>query len=274
VVVTIAGDEPADVTPETATLTLQPGRAGMAAVPAVPPVHLSATPHSDRGLVPRPRLVRRLSEVEVPIAVITAPAGYGKTTLLADWAARDPRPFARLPDAVGKEPQALREAIASALSGGERSVLVIDDADRVVAPGAIRELADVALGLAPGSTVALASRSRLALPIGRLRAHRLAVEVGRRELAMTRLEAAMLLDAAGLRLDGDQVDRLLERTEGWPAALYLAATALREEADPDAAPPASTAPIASSPTTCAPTSSHGSLPRRSASSAARRSCPC
>src|SRR4051812_29495482 len=57
--------------------------------------------HADRppppfraGMVPRPRLVRRLTACrDTPIAAIVAPAGYGKTTLLAEWAMRDDRPF-------------------------------------------------------------------------------------------------------------------------------------------------------------------------------------
>ena len=77
-------------------------------------------------------------------------------------------------------------------------------------------------------TLALASRSRLALPIARLREQRLVTELGPRDLAMTRGEAASLLALAGLELDRAGVETLLRRTEGWPAGLSLAALALAE----------------------------------------------
>src|SRR5215218_5386308 len=73
------------MSPETAFM-LRP-RSPLAGAPERAPV-LRA------GMVPRARLARRLLGCrERPVAIVTAPAGYGKTTLLADWARRDERPF-------------------------------------------------------------------------------------------------------------------------------------------------------------------------------------
>ena len=69
------------------------------------------------------------------------------------------------------------------------------------------------------------------MPLGRLRTQRRLGEVRARELMMTVPEAADLLEEAGLELDHAAVERLVERTEGWPAGLYLAALALSAEDD-------------------------------------------
>ena len=78
-------------------------------------------PPRPAGLVPRPRAVRRLLEArELPVALLVAPAGYGKTTVLSEWAERDARPFAwvRL-DADDRHPARLLASIAGALEVSE-----------------------------------------------------------------------------------------------------------------------------------------------------------
>ena len=184
-------------------------------------------------MVPRARLVRRLvGSGGIPIVTLVAPAGYGKTAVLAEWALRDERTFHWL-DPSGDPDHALR-TIATAAARRIPQVIVLDDAHHSDAES-LRELMRAATRLPLGAVFAVASRRRLPAASGRLRAHRLLVDVTQRDLAMSRLEAAMLLDAAGLRLDGEQVDLLVERTEGWPAALYLAALSLAEQDDVDAA---------------------------------------
>src|SRR4051794_38403328 len=83
------------------------------------------------GFVPRPRLVRALREAaEIPLAVIVAPAGYGKTTLLAEWAVHDDRRFAWVAADEDDDPERYLAAVESALSGvegGRPFVLVLDD---------------------------------------------------------------------------------------------------------------------------------------------------
>jgi LuxR family transcriptional regulator, maltose regulon positive regulatory protein len=221
--------------------------------------------------VPRPRLVSMLRDsTHAPIALVTAPAGYGKTTALLEWEAADERPFAWLTLEerhndpallIGSIARALNEtepvdeAVFAALSAprpntpgvvvprlcesllGARNavVLVLDDVQVVQSRDTLRPLTGIAESLPSGSTLVLASRDEPAISVGRLRAHRRLVEVTTRDLVMTRSEGVRLLEAAGLELRPSAAGRLVERTEGWPAALYLAALSLRDADDLDQA---------------------------------------
>ena len=64
-------------------------------------------------------------------------------------------------------------------------------------------------------------------PTARMRVERRLLEIGTDDLAMSCAEAARLLAAAGVELSDAETDRLVRQTEGWPAALYLAALAIR-----------------------------------------------
>jgi LuxR family transcriptional regulator, maltose regulon positive regulatory protein len=230
------------------------------------PTGYGAPPFRD-GFVSRPALIRRLVDShDAPLALIAAPAGYGKTTLLAEWAASDRRPFIWIAlGAEDRDPLAVAETIATAFedagwiepdlwpaltaSGGARGrspldrlmrsadlrsrafVLVLDDAHNSrpsVLKGVVTALLD---GLGSESQVALATRTEPPLPIGRLRAHRALVEVRTEDLAMAPAEAATLLRQAGLELDFGAVQTLSGQTEGWPVGLYLAALTLRAQGD-------------------------------------------
>jgi LuxR family transcriptional regulator, maltose regulon positive regulatory protein len=187
--------------------------------------------------VPRARLVNRLLEAhDVPLALLVAPAGYGKTTVLTEWAEHDPRPFAwvRLDDRHN-DPQALAELATRATGRRQPLVLVLDDVHVLHTAEAYAILGEIAAGMPPGSQLALASRREPELPVGSLRAHRRVVELRAADLAMGRTEAATLLESAGLRLRGRDLDTVLERTEGWPAGLYLAALSIRAQPDVAAA---------------------------------------
>jgi LuxR family transcriptional regulator, maltose regulon positive regulatory protein len=213
-------------------------------------------------LVPRERLVRRLVDArDVPVALLLAPAGYGKSTLLSEWAVRDERPFAWVTlEAADNDPATLLSAIALALDaveplgwevfealssqrsdaatvalqrlarvlrGRELScVLALDDVHVLKAPAARRAVIAIGQALLPGSQLALAGRSDSALPVGRLRAQGSSLELRAEQFAMTRSEAAGLLDQAGIELAPEEVLSLVRRTEGWPAGLYLAALSL------------------------------------------------
>jgi len=175
----------------------------------------------------RPRLTRPLTETTgLPLVTLVAPAGYGKTTLLCDWADRDERPFAWVTlDAEDNDPACLHASVALAAERVEPGpfVLVLDDLQALRAPAANAALAMLLEGLPPEVTLALASRDPPPLPVARMRAEGRVVELGPSDLAMDRGEAAAMLDLVGRALDAADVAQLLDSTEGWPAALALAA---------------------------------------------------
>ena len=191
----------------------------------------NARPQRRGSVVWRPDLVRRLADPSAPpLAVLVAPAGYGKTTLLREWAKRDARPFAWVTvDERDNDRGRLRDSGAAAVDAtvGDDAdaayVLVVDDAHALHRRSGLDALAAVANDLPPLARLAVASRRELALPVARMRAEQLVTEIGPRDLAMTRTEAARLLADAGHRLDPETLETLLQRTEGWPVALALAA---------------------------------------------------
>ncbi|HST41427.1 MAG TPA: LuxR C-terminal-related transcriptional regulator [Conexibacter sp.] len=220
----------------------------------------SPLPRPARGNVARPRLVHALLDDTQALAALVAPAGYGKSTLLAQWRDHDPRPFAwvgvtpalddprRLLEAVAgalcelwplpaeaAAPEAGPDAVLRALGAQRPVVLVLDDLHLLRSRAAGAVVARLALGMPPGSTLAVGSRREPALPLGRLRAQDDVVELRAGALALTRGEASQLLLHAGLRLSADQAARLVALADGWPAALHLAIRALREQPDAAAA---------------------------------------
>ena len=195
-------------------------------------------PTRPRGLIPRARLVRRLCEArEAPFVLLVAPAGYGKTTLLSEWAACDGRRFAWIDLGAGDhDSDRLVASVKRTVHDSEPpTVIVVDNAQRVSTPETFDALDDVARSMQSGSQLVLASRCEPGLPVGRLRAHRRVFELRTGDMAMTRSEASALLAAAGIQLASDGLDTLMDRTEGWPAGLYLAALALRAQPNLDVA---------------------------------------
>ena len=191
------------------------------------------------GLVRRTELIARLLQGgDPPLVLLVAPAGYGKTTLLAQWAEEETRPVAWL--ALGPEyddAQSLFDAVADALAwlgyngrenwSGPQFLLVLDDGHAVSSDVLRRVLDPVIASLPHGSQVAVGSRTEPDLALGRLRAERKVFELTARDLAMTAEEASSLLRAVDLEPEPATVEALVDRTEGWPAALYLAALSLQ-----------------------------------------------
>ncbi|HEX6621607.1 MAG TPA: hypothetical protein VF024_18240, partial [Solirubrobacteraceae bacterium] len=214
--------------------------ASLPSPPAPRLVVLPSAPHAafGRGLVARARLVQRLMGVrDGSLALLVAPAGYGKTTTLLDWARHDERPFAWVAlERADNEPEHLLASLARAtapLTGrGREFVLVMDDVQVLTSKAAIDVLTRLVEHPPPGAQLVLASRCEPPLPLGRLRAHREMLELTLRDFIMTRGEAAALLELAGVAVCAADVDALVQRTEGWPAGLYLAALSLRDEPDP------------------------------------------
>jgi LuxR family maltose regulon positive regulatory protein len=208
------------------------------------------------GCLPRAGLVNRLRVARAaPLVHVTGPAGYGKTTAVAEWSRRDGRPFAWYgvdeaddPDAfvrhlatavsrvVGAGPLAragrrpdetialLRHAI---LTSGTPIVVVLDDADLLQGPEAARLLTVFAEDLPLGSQLVLITRSEPPLPLARFRAHGQLVEFGIDDLRFTNREAAALLRVVGVDATQPELEALNEAVEGWPAGLYLAALSMR-----------------------------------------------
>src|SRR3954447_19041023 len=225
-----------------------------------------------RELVGRGALVRRLHEgASARVTVVTAPPGWGKTTLLAAWrlAAGGRPPFAwvsldpgdndpvrfwgyvvavlrgalpALADALdpvravgsASPGDAVVPRVVNALAAhGERVLLVLDDYHAIAAPEVHTGLAALIERAPPELHVALASRTEPPLPLGRLRARGELSEVSTDALRFSDREAAVLLNGVlDLGLTGPDVERLNRRTEGWAAGLYLAALSLRGRADP------------------------------------------
>ncbi len=185
------------------------------------------------GFVTRATLVRRLSEdPDATLAVIVAPPGYGKTSLLAEWAEHDHRRFVSL-DPTTLDIANLAQEVSAVIGAEDENgcVLVLDDA-HLARPAVLRGLLDlVTAELPPGSMLALSSRTEPPLPLGRLRGRRALIEVRVPDLAMMPAEASILLRQAGLELDFTAVQKLVARTEGWPVGLYLAALSVRDQVD-------------------------------------------
>ena len=223
------------------------------------------------GTIARSSLVGQLTRDDLsPIVSLVAPSGYGKTTLLSQWAERSGQAFAWVSlDEHDNDPKVLLSYVAEALDRvqpvGDRVfealaspassvpgavvprlgsafwsmtaplVLVLDDVHllhKTECRDALSVLADHVPG---GSRLVLAGRNEPPLRIARLRAEGRITEFGPGDLSLTRDEAASLLRVADVRLSEDDLTALHQRTEGWPAGLYLAALYLREEGSPGTA---------------------------------------
>jgi LuxR family transcriptional regulator, maltose regulon positive regulatory protein len=222
-----------------------------------------AAPLTRRGTVAKLDVIGRLRAASVPCVTVVAPAGYGKTTFLAQWAEVDPRPFAwvsldgrddddavvflRYIAAAIHRVEPIPPTVFDALSGPRASawamrvphvtsamaalegplVLVLDDLHAISNLSCLDVVTALVQSVPAGSQIALASREELPLPLARWRAQGWMHEVGVPDLRLDEREAALLLDAAGVEVGASQLSELTDQTEGWPAGLYLAALSLQ-----------------------------------------------
>jgi LuxR family transcriptional regulator, maltose regulon positive regulatory protein len=214
------------------------------------------------GLVERVGLVGRLSrDRNSRVVSIVAPPGYGKTTVLAQWASHDPRDFAwvsldqrdndpvifltYVAEALNKD-STLDPAVFKALSSSGDSlwsrglprlvsalaartkplVLVLDDVHELENHECLDALATLLLHVPSGSQLVLSGRAEFRQGIPKLRADGELLELGPAALALSDAEAHAVLMAAGTDVTKAQAEALNERAEGWAAGLYLAALSL------------------------------------------------
>jgi LuxR family maltose regulon positive regulatory protein len=214
--------------------------------------------HPETHLVAhRTALINRLRAARsYSVVTLVAPLGYGKTTLLSQWAERDERPFAWVTldgrrrsssSLLGRVSEAVHATGAACKNGGrpdtaatlERvagtwatvgkpSVLVFEDAHLLDGRAAAAAARLIAVTPA-GSLVVLAGRALPRLPgpsLPRLRATARLLELTAADLALSRREAGAALKALGLSVADSELTELLDETEGWAAGINRAATLL------------------------------------------------
>ncbi len=237
----------------------QPSRSHLRPVDRLLQVKL-VEPHP-RRLVSRPRLIELLDRaLEVRLALLSAPPGFGKTSALVDWLARrdirsawvsldpgdnDAVRFVRYLWAAagslardGEEPfdgmssgdtaEAIDELAAQLDGLPGPSVLVLDDYHAVEAP-AVQAAVSRLIDRLPASVhLVVATRADpVSLPLARLRARDDLLEIRADALRFTLQETRRYVaERAGIELGEDDLETLVARTEGWPAVLQLAAMSL------------------------------------------------
>jgi LuxR family maltose regulon positive regulatory protein len=229
-------------------------------------------PRPRPGFVPRTRLVGALGEgLARGRVLVCAPAGFGKTALLADWARGGGQPVAwlglddgdsdparfwryaaaaldrarpglagRLGPLLGPPSPSSFEGLVTALindlaadPGPDEVLLVLDDYHLVDSGPVHESVAFLLENLPPGLRVVVSGRADPPLPLARLRARGQLAELRAADLRFTGEEAAVLLaEAAGPDLPPVAAEALVARTEGWAAGLQLAGLSLRGHADP------------------------------------------
>lgn len=226
-------------------------------------------PYIRPGLVTRPRLQEQIAQgLRGPLTLVTAPAGFGKTTLVASSIAACGIPVAWLSldkndnqagrfleyliaalqaadQRIGMEAAQLVAGIQPALSeavltslindlerGNTEIALVLDDYQLISSQAVHDEVAFLLEHLPAALHLIILTRSDPPLPLSRLRARGQTIELRAADLRFTGQEAAQFLnDVMGLHLDAGLVAALEERTEGWIAGLQLAALSMRDRND-------------------------------------------
>jgi LuxR family maltose regulon positive regulatory protein len=224
------------------------------------------------NLVPRPQLLRQLDEglrLGHRLTLVSAPAGFGKTTLVTEWICsltrevawlsvdeedNDPRRFftylvaalRQIDGQIGHTAHGLLSApqpppaeslvtllLSDLIATVEAFVLVLDDYHLIQAPQIHGALAFLLDHLPRVMHLVLVTRQDPPLPLARLRARGQISEIRERDLRFTAEEAAAFLhQTMGLSLAPEAVQALETRTEGWITGLQLAALALQEDPSP------------------------------------------
>jgi LuxR family maltose regulon positive regulatory protein len=240
-------------------------RGGAAPAPELSQLLLEAkfsAPQPRPGAVGRAMLIETARSSDCRVVGVTAPAGYGKSTFLAEWAQAEDRRVAWVAlDRFDDDPAILLTSLATAyrradLGGSDLIadmgglgvsvlgraaprlasefsasplpfVLMLDDLHELQSPACHDVLSVLISAIPRGSQLVAASRSEQPhLP--RLRASGDALEFGAAELALDAAGAQQIFSQAQVSLTPEQAAAVTERTEGWPVGLYLAAVVARE----------------------------------------------
>jgi LuxR family maltose regulon positive regulatory protein len=223
------------------------------------------------GRVPRPHLIEHLSEglqSGRQITLVSAPAGFGKSTCISEWAGSLETPFTWLSldpadddpgrffayliaalrmvnESLGQETEELLKSgqvlssefisitlINEILEWGTPFVLVLDDLHVIQDPIILQVLEELVSNPPPKLHLVMISRDDPPLPIARLRAKNQLTEIRARELRFSLEETAEFLKRMGeFELSREDVATLEERTEGWVASLQLAMLAIKGRGD-------------------------------------------
>ena len=230
------------------------------------------SPIARQGWVQRSALIARLVDApDKKLVLLSTPVGYGKTILLAQWraAVSEPRPFAWLTldegdddpitlwtyivEALGRVEPVMRDRMAGALTADpdhltevfvprllnelavlpRRLVLVLDDYHRIRNEVCHDSIDAFVQGLPQTVQLAIASRADPHLRLRETGSPAAVLELRASQLRFDRDEAVQLLkNTIDYEVPIHDVERLIQRTEGWPAGLYLAALSLRDQDDP------------------------------------------
>jgi LuxR family transcriptional regulator, maltose regulon positive regulatory protein len=231
-------------------------------------------PVARKEWVERPELIKYLAGTEAKLTLVAAPPGFGKTTLVAQWRSSpvNHKPFAWISLDRGDNDSgrlwwhlvsALRLAcpafdsdkvlamlrsqapdfsltvlpvlISEMAALPEPVVLVLDDYHLIKKPDCHEQVARLLSHLPSCVQVVIITRADPPLPVARMRALGEMAEIRARELRFDFRQAAELIQAvAAAELSERDLRYLVERTEGWPAGLYLAALSMRGDCSPDA----------------------------------------
>ncbi len=222
-------------------------------------------PTSRTSWVPRARLIEDLDRASRhPVALVAAPAGYGKTTLLAQWLTRrggthrrvgDPRCRRHDPGGSGRtlprrwseraaRSRRARAALFRPVNGSDvltnalprmldalaslphDLVIALDDFHCIQESACHAQVQFLIENLPSQAHVMIITRADPGLRLGRLRASGQVAEVRAEHLSFTVDETSALLANEDVHLSSDSLSRLVSSTEGWPAGLYLATFSL------------------------------------------------
>jgi LuxR family maltose regulon positive regulatory protein len=229
-------------------------------------------PQPQWHLVHRPRLTEQLDTAldrGPGLTLVSAPPGFGKTTLVAEWVATCERPVAWLSlDAADHDPARFVTCLVAAIQSIDSSigrqvlqmlesppqpalenllarlvndlaalpgdiVVVLDDYHLVDSVPIDQALAVVLEHMPPRMRLVIITREDPCLPLARLRGHAQLTELRAADLRFTPDEATEFLErTVGLELSADDVAALEARTEGWIAGLRLAAVSMAGRDDP------------------------------------------